>query len=146
MVGLFLALLELMRQARVRVSQVQTFDAIDVELLSRDPIQVGEEWGEAFADAVLGDKAQQATNDEALEALAAELHDREDAASSHADQNVMPRNAESDPTIAANLDEDDDDEAFNELDNIKTDVDVDAILRKGRGIESAERDPSENDE
>lgn len=55
MVGLFLALLELMRQQRVLVKQENPFDQIDVELLSAEPIRVGAEWGDAFADAVLGE-------------------------------------------------------------------------------------------
>jgi len=59
MVGLFLALLELMRQHRVRVKQENPFDQIDVELLSSEPIRVGAEWGDAFADAVLGDEGEE---------------------------------------------------------------------------------------
>jgi len=59
MVGLFLALLELMRQQRVKVRQENPFDQIDVELLSAEPIRVGAEWGDAFADAVLGDEDEQ---------------------------------------------------------------------------------------
>lgn len=59
MVGLFLALLELMRQHRVRVKQENPFDQIDVELLSSEPIRVGAEWGDAFADAVLGDEDEE---------------------------------------------------------------------------------------
>ena len=53
MIGLFLALLELMRQSRVRVSQDSGDGVVRVTLLSAEPIQVGDEWGPAFRQAVL---------------------------------------------------------------------------------------------
>ncbi len=44
MIGLFLALLELIRQARVRVEQPDPLGPIIVVLLSAEPITVGSEW------------------------------------------------------------------------------------------------------
>lgn len=54
MIGLFLSLLELMRQARVRVTQVTPFASIRILLISSEPIEVGDEWGPTFEEAVLG--------------------------------------------------------------------------------------------
>ncbi|MCB9852272.1 MAG: segregation/condensation protein A [Phycisphaerales bacterium] len=136
MVGLFLALLELMRQARVRVVQERPFDPIDIELLSKDPIQVGEEAGEGFADAVLGDDEQQAADHEAVESLA-------EATGASIEATWEAIDAES------ALDADDDDDAaerFDELDSIKTEVDVEAILKKGRGLDNAPSEDTEDDE
>lgn len=124
MIGLFLALLELMRQARVRVVQVKATDPIDIELLSKDPIQVGEEAGEGFADAVLGDEQQQAIEREAVESLVEATGADDEAA---------------DPVPTGVFDDDDDDaeeENFEELDNIKTEMDVDAVLNKARGLDT----------
>ncbi|MFQ5429398.1 MAG: segregation and condensation protein A [Phycisphaerae bacterium] len=59
MIGLFLALLELMRQSRVRVVQESPAEAIRIELLSAEPIEVGEEWGAPFREAVLGSVANE---------------------------------------------------------------------------------------
>lgn len=54
MIGLFLALLELMRQKRVRVTQEIPLDPIRIVLLSSEPIEVGEEWEPIIREAVLG--------------------------------------------------------------------------------------------
>ncbi len=57
MIGLFLALLELIRQARVRVTQERPGDPIHVVLLSSEPIEIGEEWTSPLPQAVLGQEA-----------------------------------------------------------------------------------------
>ncbi len=54
MIGLFLALLELIRQARVRVTQERPGDPILVVLLSSEPLEIGEEWTSPLPEAVLG--------------------------------------------------------------------------------------------
>ncbi|MFQ5411687.1 MAG: segregation and condensation protein A, partial [Phycisphaerae bacterium] len=54
MIGIFLALLELMRQTRIRVTQESPHGRIVIHLLSAEPIIVGDSWGPAFHDAVLG--------------------------------------------------------------------------------------------
>jgi len=53
MIGLFLALLELMRQTRVSVTQESGQGPIKIKLLSSEPIETGEEWEPAFRRAVL---------------------------------------------------------------------------------------------
>jgi segregation and condensation protein A len=58
MIGLFLALLELMRQARVRVTQTAAFSSIRVLLLSAEPIEVGDEWGPTFDEVVSGEQVE----------------------------------------------------------------------------------------
>lgn len=130
MVGLFLALLELMRQTRVRVVQDRPFDPIDIELLSKDPIQVGDDYGESFADAVLGDEDQQAVEHEAVESLAEATGV---ADTSLPDEDRTERSA---PATAFDDEDDDDNETFDELDSINTEMDVEAILNKGRGIDA----------
>ncbi|MEK6642687.1 MAG: segregation/condensation protein A [Planctomycetota bacterium] len=100
MIGLFLALLELMRQRRVKVTQAGHFGIIRITLLSAEPIEIGDEWMPAIQEAVLGTVTDETVNDFS--------------------QSVPPR---------ASLDADDEDEeSFAELDQIKTDVDIDAIL------------------
>ncbi|MCA9257044.1 MAG: segregation/condensation protein A, partial [Phycisphaerales bacterium] len=137
-VGLFLALLELMRQARVRVVQERSFDEIDIELISKAPIQVGEEAGEGFTDAVLGDDEQQALDHETVETLA-------EAAGVDLDEidEEAPR-----PAHVFEDDDDDDEEnaSFGELDNINTEIDVEAVLKKGRGIDDHPKNDSEDEE
>lgn len=44
MVGLFLALLELIRKARIRAVQHSPFAPIELELLSAEPIELSDEW------------------------------------------------------------------------------------------------------
>ncbi|MBI5762078.1 MAG: segregation/condensation protein A [Planctomycetes bacterium] len=102
MIGLFLALLELMRQRRVKVSQSGPFAAIRITLLSAEPIEIGDEWTPAIHDAVLGPTRDDAADE--IESIPAA------------------------PTIA--LDEDEEEERFDDLDKIKTDVDIDAILHE----------------
>lgn len=93
MIGLFLALLELMRQKRVRVIQAGIFEPIRVVLLSAEPIEIGDEWTPALRDSALGQ----------------ETPEQPSPAPSHSFS-------------------EDDEERFDELDHIKTDIDVDAIL------------------
>ncbi|MFQ5501931.1 MAG: segregation and condensation protein A [Phycisphaerae bacterium] len=63
MIGMFLAILELMRQTRIRVVQESPHGPIVIHLISAEPIEVGESWGPAFHEAVLG------TQDTAAEEL-----------------------------------------------------------------------------
>lgn len=44
MIGMFLALLELIRKARVRATQMSPTEPIALELLSADPIELSDEW------------------------------------------------------------------------------------------------------
>ena len=100
MIGLFLAMLELMRQKRVRVIQAGIFEPIRVVLLSAEPIAIGDEWTPAIREAVLGQERPQESSVPAVDA-----------------------------------DADSDEEAFDELDQIKTDVDVDEILSRASAPE-----------
>ena len=59
MIGLFLALLELMRQARVRVTQENGRGPVRIRLLSSEPIDIGDEWEPAFRRAALDGDATQ---------------------------------------------------------------------------------------
>lgn len=59
MIGLFLALLELMRQGRVRVTQQDGQGPVRISLLSSEPIEIGEEWAPALRQAVLDSNATQ---------------------------------------------------------------------------------------
>lgn len=102
MIGLFLALLELMRQQRVRITQTEIFAPIMIVLLSADPIQVGEEWEPRT---VLG------------------------STTTHVAAEPMETVGRPGPNPSDELEEDDE-ESFAELDQIKTDVDIDAILRE----------------
>ncbi|HUN80444.1 MAG TPA: segregation/condensation protein A [Phycisphaerae bacterium] len=102
MIGLFLALLELMRQKRVRITQAGIFAPICVTLLSAEPIEIGDEWAPALRESLLGE------NREPENARAAD---------------DSPRTIASEPA-------DDEDEGFEELDRIKTDVNVDEILAR----------------
>ncbi len=58
MIGLFLALLELMRQIRVRVTQVSSFSSISILLLSAEPIEVGDEWESTFGETASGEEIE----------------------------------------------------------------------------------------
>jgi len=107
MIGLFLALLELMRQRRVRVAQDGLFGPIRVVLICAEPIEVGEEWMPAIRDAPDGAIGAGTTD-------AARHQDRP-----LGDEPVEPS--------------DDDAEVFADLDQIKTDVDIDAILKRSAG-------------
>lgn len=114
MIGLFLALLELMRQQRVRITQNRQLGPITIVLLSAEPIQVEEGAGEpAFREAVLGSGDSEASAAKPAENAGSETGDG---------------------TQAGDLQDDDADEAalagFEELDRIKTDVDIDSVLRE----------------
>jgi len=102
MIGLFLALLELIRQRRVRVEQSEVLSAIMIIPLSFDPITVGTEWEYRIAEepgAEAGDNT---------EPLAADSdHPREAAL-----------------TLAVE-EEDELDDVLTRLNKIKTDVDID---------------------
>jgi segregation and condensation protein A len=100
MIGLFLALLELIRQSRVRITQEALFGPIHVVLLSAEPIEVGDEWGPHRP------------------------------AASRIDALAEPRSSDSPRAVEADA-PDDETESFEELDRIKTDVDIDSILRQG---------------
>ena len=114
MIGLFLALLELMRQRRVRITQTGVFTPILVVLISAEPIQIGQEWEPAGREA-------SPTAEPARETPPPRV-----AAPRAADSNDPP-----------GPDEDDEAEPFAELDQIKTTVDIDAVLRGGPAAETA---------
>ncbi|MBX3395228.1 MAG: segregation/condensation protein A [Phycisphaerae bacterium] len=129
MIGLFLALLELMRQSRVRVTQEHPASPIVVKLLSAEPISVGAEWGEAFETAVLGHEIESVApagpiggNDGADEALEVESATMSRSA-------VPAANAEMPLITGLEFDEEIDPQAAAELDAIRTEIDVDAILK-----------------
>ncbi|HWL92981.1 MAG TPA: segregation/condensation protein A [Phycisphaerae bacterium] len=122
MIGLFLALLELMRQARVRVAQSSNASSIQVELLSSEPISIGAEWGAAFESAVLGEaplSADSTTSSISTIEIASEAQERHDRESS--DGATM--------AFGIEFDEDLDEARVAELDAIRTEVDIDQILR-----------------
>lgn len=121
MIGLFLALLELMRQQRVRIAQEAVFGPIRVILLSAEPITIGEEWEPAIREAVMGPVSEEASGRAAAETTEAVADD-----DGPADDDL------------------DDDESFAELDEIKTDVDIDAILHQDEAAstDSEEEKPS----
>lgn len=114
MIGLFLALLELMRQQRVRIVQEAVLGPIRVILLSSEPITIGAEWEPAIREAVLGPTLETAEEAAADAAVDAEGGDELDGV------------------------ELDDEESFAELDQIKTDVDIDAILKQDEGAGKTE--------
>lgn len=121
MIGLFLALLELMRQQRVRIAQETVFGPIRVILISAEPITIGEEWEPAIREAVLGPASEEAASE----------------ASTEASDAVIDDDADVDDDI------EDDDASFADLDKIKTDVDIDAILHQDEGpSEESEENPS----
>ena len=117
MIGLFLALLELMRQQRVRITQSEIFAPIMIVLLSAEPIEVGSEWEPRT---VLGSTT---------------THEAGPFQKEAGDLQV----ARPETTPPAEVDEVDEEESFAELDQIKTDVDIDAILRQQPG------EPSKNE-
>jgi hypothetical protein len=93
-----------MRQQRVRITQAEIFAPIMITLLSAEPIQVGAEWEPRT---VLG------------------------ATTTHVAAEPEPAIGESpDRATSAAETDDEDEESFAELDQIKTDVDIDAILRE----------------
>lgn len=116
MVGLFLALLELMRQQRVRVVQEEVFGPIFVILLNAEPITVGSEWEPALREAVLGPQGETAADP---------IENAADAAPELTDDDL-------DNEL---LDDDLEGASYADLDRIKTDVDIDSILKRGAGEE-----------
>lgn len=129
MIGLFLALLELIRQQRIRIVQATLFGEIRVQLLSAEPLEIGEEELSPLHEAVLGSPGSEAEPDQGQ----AESESRSDDA-------VLPTD-ESPPSI-------DDEEAetgeFDELDNIKTEIDIDSIIHAdGPREPSAKQEPRE---
>jgi segregation and condensation protein A len=120
MIGLFLALLELMRQQRIRITQPKAFGPIKITLLSAEPIEVGEEWGPAFREAVLGQEH------------APEPGSAEEATKAEPDR-VKEEARTPDAAGMPTEDEDEDEgesERFEELERIKTEVDIEAVLRQ----------------
>jgi segregation and condensation protein A len=127
MIGLFLALLELMRQRRVRIRQADVRSPIKITLLSAEPIEVGEGWEPALREAVLG------TGGEETEAGATEAP---------AEQQEQPEESpEPDGGIEDDIEEDA--EGFDELDQIKTDVDIDAVLKRASAPDLQAEQPQE---
>jgi len=117
MIGLFLALLELMRQQRVRITQSRMLGPITIVLLSAEPIQVEEGAGDpAFREAVLG--PGDPGPPEASAAAHVEQSDG-NAAGDAQPRGIMEDEAEDDALAG-----------FEELDKIKTEVDIDAVLRQ----------------
>ncbi len=102
MIGLFLALLELIRQRRVRVEQTEVAAPIMVIPLSFDPITVGTEWEYRIA-----------AEEPAVEEREAPAVEERPAASG-------------DPALTLAVQEEDElDDVLAQLDQIKTDVEVD---------------------
>ncbi len=169
MIGLFLALLELMRQHRVRVVQHGVFGPIRITLLSTEPIQVGEEAESALSEAALG--PEQARSDEVtttsfgevpsagaeetasedtgmdgslVDEAAVPADDKPVAGEDEPRQRRAPRKHWKEPIAAFDIEKD---ELFSELEQIKTDFDVDAIIKesKERGRKQREeRQPDAN--
>ncbi len=109
MIGLFLALLELIRQRRVRVEQSDGMGPIFLVPLNADPITVGNEWEYRLAP----DEAAEGTDQIGAEELEARRQVSEPAGD-----------------VAIQDDEDDEnDETMRQLREIRTDVDID--LGKG---------------
>lgn len=94
LIGLFLALLELIRQARVQAAQTETFGPIELVLLSAEPVTIVDEYVTLLPDM-----------------QAATMSPREDLAS------------EADEVAMGDDDTAGDDDEFPELDAIRTDFD-----------------------
>jgi segregation and condensation protein A len=127
MIGLFLALLELIRQQRIRVTQPDDFAPIRIVLLSSEPIVVGDEWESAVREALLGPRTD----------------DPENATVDRGDDPGDSPTSEAGPEGDEDVEQDDDWEGFDELEHIKTDVDIDAVLDRkpaARADEDQERD------
>lgn len=128
MIGLFLALLELMRQQRVRIVQADMFSPIRIVLLSAEPIEIGDEWQAVLTGAVLGrptEQSQQGASNDPAEG-AASPSDTEDARDE------------------PNQVDDEEEDRFEELDRIKTDVDIDAGPKQD--ADAAERGDREREQ
>lgn len=117
MIGLFLALLELIRQKRVRVVQDRAFGPIVVELLSAEPIEVGEDIGGALRSSVLGDAENR-------------VEPQDEETGGRGESMGGGGNARRAETARADFDDgtDEDELSFPELDSIKTDVDMSPSL------------------
>ncbi len=136
MIGLFLALLELMRQSRVRVAQENARASIHVKLLSSEPISIGAEWGEAFEAAVLGEErvadaavppTDNSTHEHDTFGRAAALGSVESA---RRDDDMLSEASMPASSLAGlEFDEELDSAAIAELDAIRTDVNIDDILK-----------------
>ncbi len=122
MIGLFLALLELIRQQRIRVAQPDAFAPIRIVLLSAEPIVVGDEWESAVRQAILGSRAD----------------DPEDATEDRADDSGGSPASEGASEDEETGEQDDDWDGFDELEHIKTDVDIDAVLDRKPAAEADE--------
>ena len=124
MIGLFLALLELIRQQRIRIAQPALFGEIRIELLSTDPLEVTAEWESTFHDAVLGGAAgtDDTTTEAPPDASIETLRDPDPDATSD------DRDADDGP---------EDDVPYLDLDSIKTDIDIDAIIKEDAGASPA---------
>lgn len=114
MIGLFLAMLELIRQQRIRIAQAGVFGSIRIILLSAEPIEIGDEWEPAIREAVLGSSTE--------------------PSASKADERP-------DTLGGVESDLDDEEETFDELDQIKTEIDIDSVLRG-----SVDNPPGDNTE
>jgi segregation and condensation protein A len=101
MIGLFLAMLELIRQKRIKIVQDRVHGPINITLLSAEPITIGEEW----------ESAKPAGDDEPEAAMSA-----------------VKDETESESLALVTDDDEVDAEEFSELDNIKTDINIEAIL------------------
>lgn len=142
MIGLFLALLELMRQSRVRVTQEQPAAPILVKLLSAEPISVGAEWGEAFETAVLGHEIEAiaptgpAGRDERAESEMEIESASLNSSAITADSPEMPL------VTGLEFDDEIDPQSAAEMDAIKTDIDVDAILKAAEMPSASDETPA----
>ncbi|MFQ5423816.1 MAG: segregation and condensation protein A [Phycisphaerae bacterium] len=114
MIGLFLALLELMRQQRIRIAQARLFGEIRIQLVSAEPIEIGDTWDSSLRTAVLGSEHGAASGDDA----AAQTDDA---------------GGPSDEVDSESGDgpDDNDAEPFDELDQIKTEIDFTGIEPDG---------------
>lgn len=133
MIGLFLALLELIRQKRVAVRQELLHGPISITLLSAEPITVGGEWeynraGEAAMAGRAPEDDSEAADESGEDTVVTEAGARRGAA---------------DDDGAEMLDELDEEDAaaFAELDRIKTDIDIDGVLHEGVGESDDEEQP-----
>lgn len=134
MIGLFLALLELIRQARIRVTQEGIFGQIRIVLLSTDPIEIGEEWQSAFKEAALGAAPDSPPQEEV--AVQSPAAGSGESAGSGVGRSLGDASSEPEDRLS-----------FPELDRINVEVDVDAILRgRPSNPSAADADPSTEDE
>jgi hypothetical protein len=122
MIGLFLALLELIRQQRIRVAQPDAFAPIKIVLLSAEPIVVGDEWESAVSQALLGSRTD----------------DPENSTEARGDDPGGSPVSEGFSEDEETGEQDDDWDGLDELEHIKTDVDIDAVLDRKPAAEADE--------